>query len=132
MYRNVKSGRVSDSLDYMEEKWKLNGQIEKLEKDLRTTQDELKAAVEEKQVILALKAKAEQALIEARAELHQKKIVEENHSNMHKVLRIQVEKQRDQLKGEKKKLEYIIADFMKQKECTRSKVRKIREICDEI
>jgi cytochrome c556 len=48
MYRNVKSGRVSDSLDYMEEKWKLNGQIEKLQKDLRTTQDELKAAVEEK------------------------------------------------------------------------------------
>jgi hypothetical protein len=88
MYRNVKSGRVSDSLSYMEEKWKLNGQIEKLEKNLRTTQDELKAAVEEKQVILALKAKAEQALIEAKAELHQKKIVEENHSNMHKVLRI--------------------------------------------
>jgi hypothetical protein len=70
MYRKVKSGRVSDSLDYMEEKWKLNGQIEKLEKDLRTTQEELKAAVQEKQVILALKAKAEQALIEARAELH--------------------------------------------------------------
>jgi hypothetical protein len=51
---------------------------------------------------------------------------------MHKVLRIQVEKQRDQLNGEKKNLEYIIADFMKQKECTRSKVQKIREICDEI
>jgi hypothetical protein len=72
----VKSGRVSDSLDYMEEKWKLNGKIEKLQKDLRTAQDELKAAVEEKQVILALKAKAEQALIDARAELHQKKITQ--------------------------------------------------------
>jgi hypothetical protein len=58
--------------------------------------------VEEKQLALALKAKAEQALLEARVETEQKKITDAHHSNMHKVLRIKAEKDRDQLKGEKR------------------------------
>jgi hypothetical protein len=58
--------------------------------------------VEEKQLAQALKAKAEQALLEARVEIEQKKIIDAHHSNMHKVLRIKAEKDRDQLKGEKR------------------------------
>jgi hypothetical protein len=50
---------------------------------------------------------------------------------MHQVLRVKAEKDRDKLKDEKRRLEYIIADFMKQKEETRAKFRKIREIADE-
>jgi hypothetical protein len=130
MHGEDKRGRTCDSLDYMEQKYKLQDEIGKLHKDLRMAQDELKLVVEEKHVTLALKAQAEQALLDARAEIEQKKIIEAHHSNMHKVLRIKAEKDRDQLKGEKKKLEYIIADFMKQKQQTKAKLKKITELCE--
>jgi hypothetical protein len=127
MYLTVKRGRTSDALEHMEKKFDLTCEIERLHKDLRAAQDELKKVVEEKQVTLALKVMAEQALVDARTELEHKKIVDANHSNMHQVLRVKAEK----LKDEKRRLEYIIADFMKQKEETRAKFRKIREIADE-
>jgi hypothetical protein len=57
---------------------------------------------------------------------------------MHKVLRIRAEKDRDmmnkekdQLKADKRKLEFIIADMLKQKEGTRAKMRKIIAIASE-
>ena len=62
---------------------------------------------------LALKAKAEQALIDARAELEEKKKLEASTSNMHKFLRLKAEKDRDQLKEDKRKLEYMIQDLLK-------------------
>jgi hypothetical protein len=71
--------------------------------------------LEEKQVTLALKAKAEQALLEARKELKQKKITEDCHSNMNKVLRINAEKERDKLNDDKRKLEYIVPELLTQK-----------------
>jgi hypothetical protein len=132
MLGEQRRGRTSDSLAYMERKYELEDQIGKLSKDLKRTQDELKTAVVEKNVTLALKTQAEQALNDARAEIEHKRIVDANHSNMHKVLRIKAEKDRDQFKGEKKKLEYIIANLLKQKEGTRAKMRKIIEICEEI
>jgi uncharacterized protein YhaN len=131
MYLTVKRGRTSDALENMQKKFELTGEIERLHKDLRAAQDELQKVVEEKQVTLALKAMAEQALVDARTELEHKKIVDANHSNMHQVLRVNAEKERDKLKDEKRRLEYIIADFMKLKEETRAKFRKIREIADE-
>jgi hypothetical protein len=132
MHGDQKRGRTSDSLAYMEQKYKLQDEIGKLHKDLRRTQDELKKVVEEKQLALALKAKAEQALLEARAEIEQKKITDAHHSNMHKVLRIKAEKDRDKLKGDKKKLEFIIVDFMKQKEQNRSRLKQIIDLCGEM
>jgi hypothetical protein len=130
MHGEQKRGRTSDSLDYMEQKYSLHDEIGKLHKDLRRTEDELKIVVEEKQLALALKAKAEQALIEARVKIEQKKIIDAHHSNLHKVLRIKGEKDRDKLKGDKKKLEYIIADFMKQKEQNRARLKKIIDLCE--
>jgi hypothetical protein len=129
MHGEHKRGRTCDSLNYMEQKYKQQDEIGKLHKDLRMAH-ELKLVVEEKHVTLALKAQAEQALLDARAEIEQKKIIEAHHSNMHKVLRIKAENDRDQLKGEKKKLEYIIADFMKQKQQTKAKLKKITELCE--
>jgi hypothetical protein len=82
-------------------------------------------------VILALKAQAEQGLIEARAELEQKKSLDASTSNLHKCFRIKAEKERDKLKEEKRRLEYIIAEFMDQKEGHMAKLKKIKEICDE-
>ncbi|XBJ27522.1 hypothetical protein VPH35_004773 [Triticum aestivum] len=39
--------------------------------------------------------------------------------------------QRDDLKKEKKKLEYMIGDFFRHKEETKSKIRRVKEILDE-
>jgi hypothetical protein len=69
LYAKTKAGRVNDSLDYCEKKFKYLDEIEKLQKDLRNSQDELKKVVEEKQMLLALKAQAEQGMLDARAEL---------------------------------------------------------------
>jgi hypothetical protein len=50
---------------------------------------------------------------------------------MHKVLRSKVEKDIDQFKADKRKLEFIIAYLLKLKEETRGKMRKIRELSQE-
>ena len=115
----------------MEHEFKYQDEISKLHRDLKIVQDEIDKVVEEKKVTLALKAKAEHALIDVGAELEQKKQLDAATTNMHKVLRIKAEKDRDKFKEQKKKLEFIIADLLKQKEGSRAKIRKIREICDE-
>jgi hypothetical protein len=49
---------------------------------------------------------------------------------MRQVLRIKIEKDRDQLKCEKKNLEFLIANLLKE-EGTKAKMRKIRELSEE-
>ena len=95
MYEETKEGRVNDALDSLDKKFEYQDEIEKLHKDLRNAQDELKKVVEEKQLTLDLKAKAEQGLIDARAELEQKRIDDATTTNMHKAMRLQTEKARD-------------------------------------
>jgi hypothetical protein len=51
--------------------------------------------------------------------------------NMHKCLRIKAEKDRQVLKEDKRKLEFIIADFLKQKEACRARFNRIKDICNE-
>jgi hypothetical protein len=152
MHGAQKHGRTTDALEHFEQKFTLHDEISKLHKDLKMAQDELKTMIGEKQMTLALKAKAEQALIDARAELEQKKLIDAHHSNMHKVLRIRAEKdrdlmkkemdlmkkerdlmkkERDEVKADKRKLEFIIGDFLKQKEEHRSKMKKIIQIASE-
>uniref|UniRef100_A0ACD5W8I6 Uncharacterized protein n=1 Tax=Avena sativa TaxID=4498 RepID=A0ACD5W8I6_AVESA len=131
MYSTCKDGRVNDSLKSFDTRMEYEDEIAKLKLALKNAQDNLKQVVEEKQLTLALKAKAEQALIDARAELERKMKVDASTSNMHKSLRLNAEKQRDMLKEEKRNLEHTIAELMKQKEGARSKLRKIKQICDE-
>jgi hypothetical protein len=69
MYGETKEGRVNDSLDNLEKRFQLQDEVEKCHIDLKNAQAEIQKVVEEKQIILALKAKAEQSLMEARAEL---------------------------------------------------------------
>ncbi|CAM0957273.1 unnamed protein product [Alopecurus aequalis] len=130
-YGEEKQGRVNDALDFLEQKFKLQNEIKKLNHDLKMVQIEVDKVVEEKQITLALKARAEQALIDARSELEQKKKVDDSTTNMHKAMRTKAEQDSCKLKEEKKKLEYIISDLLKQKEGTRAKMRKIKEICEE-
>jgi hypothetical protein len=138
MHGEQKHARTKDALQHLEQKFHHQHEIRLLQKDLKMAQDELKTCVGEKQVLLALKAKAEQSLIDARAELEQKKLIDAHHSNMHKVLRIRAEKERDimkkekeELKAQKRKLEFIIADMLDQKEATKAKMRKIIAIASE-
>jgi hypothetical protein len=50
---------------------------------------------------------------------------------MLKILRIKTDKDSDKFKEEKKKLEFMIADLLLQKEGTREAIRKIKEHCDD-
>jgi hypothetical protein len=65
MYSEVRDGRVRDAFNNVETRFKFTDEIEKLHHDLRNAQDKLKQMVEEKQVTLAHKAKAEEALADA-------------------------------------------------------------------
>ncbi|CAM0946551.1 unnamed protein product [Alopecurus aequalis] len=89
-YAEQKEGRVNDALDSMEKKFVLQDEISKMHRDLKILQDEVDKVVEEKQLTLALKAKAEQALMVARAELEQKKRTDASTSNMHKLPHVMV------------------------------------------
>ena len=142
MYTDTKDGRTNDAINYMEKKFDFEDEITQLKQDLSNAQEGLKQVVEEKKVTEALKAKAEQDLFDARAELEEKKKLDASTCNMHKCLRLKAEKdrdkaekdrdnaekERDKFKAEKKKLEYMIADLLKQKEGTRA---KLKQICDE-
>ena len=127
----MKDANVRNALDTVERKWKFQDEIGKLHTDLNNVQDELKKEVEEKQVTLALKAKAEQALVEARSELEAKKRLDASTSNMHKFLRQKAERDIVVLKEEKRKFESMIGDLQKQKSGLRGKVLKIKQICEE-
>ena len=130
-YAEAKEGRVNDSLDFMEQRWKFEDEIEKLQMNLKNLQVEVEKVVEEKQVALTLKAEAEQGLLVARAELENRKRMDATTSNMHEVMRIKVEKERDQLKEEKRKLEHVMKDLFDRKEAYRGKLKEIKELCDE-
>lgn len=67
MYETKKGGRVRDSVEHLEEKFEFSDERKRLQVELRNVQAELKKAMKEKLVTLALKAKAEHALIEVRA-----------------------------------------------------------------
>ena len=131
MYGEIKDARIRDGLDAIESNWKYKDEITELKLKLKNAQDELKQEVDEKQVLLALKAKAEQGLVDARAELEEKKKVDASTSNMHSFLRQKAEKERDVLKQEKRKLEYTVAELLNQKFNLGAKLQKIKDVCDE-
>jgi tRNA U34 5-carboxymethylaminomethyl modifying GTPase MnmE/TrmE len=59
MHGEQKHRRTKDALQHLEQKFNHQHEIRLLQKDLKMAQDELKTVVGEKQVLLALKAKAE-------------------------------------------------------------------------
>ena len=103
-YGEEKQGRVNDALDFLEQKFKLQNEIKKLNHDLKMVHIEVEKVVEEKKITLALKARAEQALIDVRSELEQKKKLDDSTTNMHKAMRIKAEQDSCKLKEEKKNL----------------------------
>lgn len=126
----TRQGRTEDAFDFMQQKFNLQDEVKKLHIDLRNSQAEVAKEVGEKQVILADKAKAEQALMEARAELEEKRITDATTCKMHKCLLISAQKEREKLKEEKRKLEFAISDLMNQKEKYKARFKKIKELSD--
>ncbi|KAE8813723.1 hypothetical protein D1007_09231 [Hordeum vulgare] len=95
-------------------------------RDLRNAEEELKKMVEENQVTLARKAKAEEALGDARAELEDKKKLDASTTSTGKFLLVKAEKERDRFKEDKKRLEYMIEELLKQEEGFTTKIKKIK------
>ena len=124
MYGDTKQGRVSDALDYMEKRFEYQDQIEKLNIDLRNSQDEVAQVVAEKQVTLAHKARAEQTLMDARAELEGKRIRDETTCNLHKCLLKKAEKDLDKCKEDKRKLEQYVTELLHTKERPEEQVQE--------
>jgi hypothetical protein len=120
MYSTCKEGRVNDALQDVETMYKDRDEITQLKVHLKLARDDLNQVVEEKQVTLALKAKAKQTLLDAGAELEHKKKIDASTSNMHKCLRLKAEQERDKLKEDKIKLEHFI-ELVKHNEGARSK-----------
>ena len=68
--------------------------------------------VEKNQATLDLKAKAKEALVDARAALEEKKKLDASTCSMHTFLMLKVEKERDHLKEDKARLEKMMEDML--------------------
>ncbi|KAE8787988.1 hypothetical protein D1007_38022 [Hordeum vulgare] len=101
IYTKVRDGRVRDAFNNVETRFKFIYEIEKLHCDPRNAQDELKQMVQENQVTLAMKAKAGEALADARAELDEKKKLDTSTTNMHNFFLVKAKKERDRFKEDK-------------------------------
>jgi hypothetical protein len=130
LYEQTKQGRITDALDNIEKGWQDKDRIKELTLELSKSQDAFAKVVAEKQTILANKAIAEQGLMEARAELHEKNRIDASTVKMHKYLLIKTERERDECKEEKRKLECIISDLLKEKEGYSIKFQKIRQLAE--
>ncbi|KAE8818561.1 hypothetical protein D1007_03696 [Hordeum vulgare] len=78
------------------------------------------------------------ALSDLKEDIEKNKLADHGCTNLHQVLRAKTEKERDQLvlerdqvKQEKKRLEYIISHLTKQKHGYKDKIKKLKENCDE-
>ncbi|XBI91058.1 hypothetical protein VPH35_028503 [Triticum aestivum] len=131
MYTEGRDGRVHDAFNNVETRFKFTDEIEKLHHDVRNAQDELKQMVEENQVTLAMKAKSEEALADARATLEEEQKLDASTTSMHRFLLVKAEKERDQVKEDKKRLEYMIEDLLTPKEGFTANIKKIKYTCDE-
>uniref|UniRef100_M8CLU8 Zinc finger GRF-type domain-containing protein n=1 Tax=Aegilops tauschii TaxID=37682 RepID=M8CLU8_AEGTA len=139
--------------------FKILGEKEKMEKDLRFFKLDFAKMVADKEQKIVQLGSTQLALSDLKQELEKKKISDKSTTIIHQVVRAKAEKERDQmmqerdklmqerdklkeemdkvvsqrdeLKKEKKKLEYMIGDLFRHKEETKSKIRKVKEILDE-
>ncbi|KAE8806153.1 putative CBL-interacting protein kinase 13 [Hordeum vulgare] len=109
-----------------------------MEEELRFFKLDFAKMVAHKEEIINQLGSARLAISDLKEEIEKKKLADHVCTNLHQVLRAKAEKERDQLvlerdqmKQEKKKLEYIISDMMKQNRGYKDKVKKWKEIRDE-
>ncbi|KAE8771914.1 putative CBL-interacting protein kinase 13 [Hordeum vulgare] len=109
----------------------------KMEEELRFFKHDFSRLVADKEESINQLGSARLAISDVKEEIEKKRLADHSSSSLHQVLRVKAEKERDQLvlergqmKEQKKKLECIIADMMKQNNGYKDKVKKFKEICD--
>ncbi|KAE8805697.1 cbl-interacting protein kinase 13 [Hordeum vulgare] len=125
--------------DRIKEHPKLLGEEKrKMEEELQFFKHDFAKLVVDKEDVINQLGSARLAISDLKEEIEKKKLADHSSTNLHQVLRAKAEKERDQLvierdqmKEDKKKLECIIADMMKQNNGYKDKVKKLKEICDE-
>lgn len=106
------------------ENYNLEGEKRRFQCELRNFKADFAKVVADKEEAVDQKELAEQTLLKVNAELDKKKMGDGSATNIHKVMRLKAEKERDMIKENKKKLEYMIADLLKQKEVTKEKMMR--------
>uniref|UniRef100_A0A8I6YEG1 Uncharacterized protein n=1 Tax=Hordeum vulgare subsp. vulgare TaxID=112509 RepID=A0A8I6YEG1_HORVV len=125
--------------DKIRENMKLLGEEKrKMEEELRFFKHDFAKVVADKEEAINQLGSARLAISDLKEEIEKKRLADHSSTNLHQVLSAKAEKERDQLvlerdqmKEEKKRLECIIADMMKQNNGYKDKVKKLKEICDE-
>ena len=116
-----------------------------MENELRHFKLAFAKMVAEKEQAMSQLGNTQIALADLKEELEKKKSTDKSITNIHRVFRAKVEKERDQviqerdqvigerdkLKQEKRKLEYMIGDLFKHKEDTKEKIRKLKGMLDD-
>lgn len=137
--------KLRQNIKNAEDKCMLIGEKRRTEEEVRFFKMDFAKLVADKEDALTQLGNARLSLSDLKEELEKNKMADHGCANLHQVLRVKAEKdrdrvvlerdqvmrERDQLKQEKKKLEYIIADFLKPKHGYVDKIKKLKEICDE-
>uniref|UniRef100_A0A8I6WEM9 Uncharacterized protein n=1 Tax=Hordeum vulgare subsp. vulgare TaxID=112509 RepID=A0A8I6WEM9_HORVV len=137
MHDKENEDMLRDNLKLGEENFKLVGEKRRMEEELRFFKLDFAKMADKEEAISQL-GSTRLAMSDLKEELDKKKLADHSSTNLHQVLRAKAEKERDQLvlerdqmKEEKKKLEHIISDMMKQNHGYKGKVKKLKEIRDE-
>ena len=126
----LKESIVSSLLDSAEMKLWDPVDTTKLNRDLRRVQDKVSKVEKERDVVLALKAKVEQELTQARNDLHQAKVLQFTTTSIDKCMRKNTEKQLKLCKEDAKRKEQTNRSLLSQEDAHQAKIRKIKEMCD--
>ncbi|KAE8815942.1 putative CBL-interacting protein kinase 13 [Hordeum vulgare] len=121
MHEKENEDGIRDNLKQGEENFKKVGEKRRMEEELRFFKLYFAKMVADKEEAIRQLGSARLAISDLKEELEKKKLADYSSTNLHQVLRAKAEKERDQLvlerdqmKEEKKKLEHIICDMMKQ------------------
>ncbi|KAE8788187.1 putative CBL-interacting protein kinase 13 [Hordeum vulgare] len=130
MHDKENDDKIRENLELREEK-------RKKEEELRFFKHDFAKMVADKEEAINQLGSARLAISDLKEEI-EKKLADHSSTNLRQVRMAKSEKERDQLvlerdqmKEEKKKLECIIFDMMKQNHGYKDKVKKLKEIRDE-
>ncbi|KAE8802320.1 putative CBL-interacting protein kinase 13 [Hordeum vulgare] len=138
MHDKENEDKIKENLKLGEENFKIIGEKREMGEELRHFKLDFAKMMVDKEDAINQLGSARLAISDLKEEIEKKKSADHSCTNLHQVLRAKAEKERDQLvlerdqmKEEKKKLEYIISDMMKQNHGYKDRVKKLKEICDE-
>ncbi|KAE8811096.1 cbl-interacting protein kinase 13 [Hordeum vulgare] len=135
MYDKESKDMLRDNVKLGEENFKVIEEKRKMEEELRFFKLDFAKMVADKEEAITQLGNGRLALSVLKEEIEKKKLKDHGCTNLHEVLRAKAAKERDQLvverdqvKQENRKLEYIISDLMKQKHGYKDKIKKSKEI----